>query len=136
VFESFFKIFRIRRHSRLPQSDSEIGAWGEDFAAQFLQRAGYRVLERNWKCPLGEFDLICRHGDVIVFVEVKSSLKLAAVPPERRVNPRKQHKLHMLARYYIKHKATQLPCRFDVVAVWWENQQPQIRHIENAFQPL
>lgn len=136
MFESFFKIFRPKPRISLPQTDAEIGKRGEEIAAQFLRSKGFRVVERNWKCPLGEFDLICRDKDVFVFVEVKSSLKLAAVSPEARVNPRKQHKLHVLARYYIKHKAIQAPCRFDVVAVWWENQEPQIRHIENAFQPM
>jgi putative endonuclease len=133
VFGNIFRIFRKDNRHSLPASDAEIGARGEAIAAEYLRAKGYRILDRNWTCAIGELDLVCRDRDMLVFVEVKSSLVLGAVPPEARVNFRKQRKLIALARFYSKRNALQNPGRFDVVAVWWQNKEPQIRHIENAF---
>jgi putative endonuclease len=121
----------IRRKRRA--TDRDTGAAGEAVAERHLVKAGMRILERNWTCVLGEVDIIGRDGDAIVFIEVKSSRLLGSVPPEFRVNRDKQRKLRSLARFYLKHRGLDDPCRFDVISVWWEGNSPQLRHIENAF---
>ncbi len=109
------------------------GEQGEALAARHLIRNGYRIIERNWRCSFGEVDIIAVHKDVCVFVEVKSSGKLHWIRPEDRVRSRKQAKLRKLAHYYVKRQRIESPCRFDVIAVWWENGEPQLKHLENAF---
>ena len=118
---------RSRRERR------DVGAEGESLAARHLIRSGYRILDRNWRCRIGELDIVAMQGDTCVFVVVKSSARLSWVAPEQRVHFRKQGKLQSLAASYLRRKRLDLPCRFDVIAVWWQDGQPHIRHIENAF---
>lgn len=110
-----------------------VGKKGEDAAAQYLRKHGCKILERNWKCPIGEIDIIAQTNDIVIFVEVKSSLKKGTIEPDARVNLKKQQKLRSLAAYYLKHKSSSTACRFDVIAVWWEADKTQIKYIENAF---
>ena len=132
VFVSFLKI--LRRTTADPRNrDHQVGENGEDLAARHLRRAGFTILHRNWRCRVGELDLVCRHDDTLVFVEVKTSARLSSIPPAARVAFRKQAKLRAVAKYYVKQHAIDLPSRFDVIAVWWENREPKIEHIENAF---
>ena len=126
---------RILKHipDHAPDGDAEIGKRGERIARQFLEHRGLRVIERNWASRFGEVDLICRDGDTHVFVEVKASRRLGAVSPDCRVDSEKQRRLRRLAQHYLKQRAVEEPVRFDVIAVWWEDNVPRINHIENAF---
>jgi putative endonuclease len=133
AFANFLKRLRKTTASDSPLTDSQIGSEGESAAARYLENQGFSLLERNWSCSIGEVDLICRNGEGITFVEVKTSRKSSAWPPETRVNHDKQRRLRSLASYYIKQHHLDAPCRFDVVAVWWEEGQMKLRHIENAF---
>jgi len=90
-------------------------------------------MERNWRCSFGEIDLVADQQGTCVFVEVKTSEKLHWIRPENRVHLRKQAKLRQLAQYYVKRHRVTSPCRFDVIAVWWEDGKPHIKHYENAF---
>lgn len=114
-----------------------IGQRGENLAAKELQKLGYRLYVRNFKCPLGEIDIIARDGKTLVFVEVKTRLSEDAVTPEEQVNSVKQHQITKAARHYLaRYGDPKPPARFDVVAiVWAQGQTPVIRHIKNAFEP-
>jgi putative endonuclease len=114
-------------------SDADLGAAGEKIAAHYLQRIGCRMITRNWRCRLGEVDIICEDKDELVFVEVKSARLSGALPPEVRVNRRKQDKLVMLARHYLQVHHVDRPVRFDLVSVWSENGVPHVRHVKDAF---
>jgi len=72
-----------------------LGARGEQAAAEFLERLGYEILERNWRSRLGEIDLVARDDDIMVFVEVK--LRFDIYDPLEAVDARKRHKLSQLA---------------------------------------
>jgi putative endonuclease len=133
VFESFFKRIWKKRKPASVRTNAVIGRDGEEAAAKHLARLGMNIRERNWTCKAGEIDLICLHRDTWVFVEVKTSDKLGIAPPEARVNTDKQRRLRKLARYYLGNKSETASVRFDVVAVWWENDEIEIRHYENAF---
>jgi putative endonuclease len=111
----------------------DTGAAGEAIAVKFLARNGYRIVASNWRCRIGEIDIIAYQGRTCVFVEVKSSAKLHSIYPEDRVRSRKQVKLQQLGQYYVKQNRVTDPWRFDVIAVWWEDGQPQVKHYENAF---
>jgi putative endonuclease len=108
--------------------------WGEALAAWFLRLKGFHVEARNWRCPQGELDLVCRDGDTLVFVEVKTRGSAAAGDPEDAVDRRKQQRLVRLAYAYLAHLGGETPpCRFDVVAIERSRLGPRIRHLKSAF---
>lgn len=93
------------------------GRAGEDLAAEFLQNAGYKVVRRNLRLPGGEIDLLCRDGNTIVFVEVKSRSSRAFGSAVSAVDARKRRTIRRLAADYVQIVAPNAPVRFDVVAV-------------------
>ena len=114
----------------------ELGRLGEDCAARLLEDLGYAVVERNWRCPAGEVDIVAEDGDETVLVEVKSRDERArrgTVAPELAVDGAKQEKYRHLARVYAAgHDVAGL--RFDGVAVSLrQDGGGWIRHIPNAF---
>lgn len=94
------------------------GALGEEAAARWARRQGWKVLERNVRSKLGEIDLIARDGATLVFVEVKARQAGSLAPPEAAVTRAKQRRLARLAQAYLQRRRLhKLPCRFDVIAV-------------------
>jgi putative endonuclease len=111
----------------------QTGRQGEDIAASFLISKGCKIIERNWRCPTGELDLIVADGDALVFVEVRTRSGLRFGLAEESITPAKQARLIELAQTYLQEKSasTQL-WRIDVVAVQLEPGLPRVNHIENA----
>ncbi len=95
-----------------------LGAKGEDAAAAYLERAGLHLVERNWRCQLGEIDIVAIDGETLVLCEVKTRRTRRTGRPEEAVGPAKQRKLKRLADAYLA-QAGDLACpvRFDVVAI-------------------
>jgi putative endonuclease len=111
-----------------------LGQAGEDRAAKFLAKQGYRILERNYRTRSGEIDLIALHQGMIVFVEVKTRTSDAFGAPELAVTPQKQRRMIKAALGYIKYKKIhQVPCRFDVVAISAATEK-EVELIQNAFE--
>jgi putative endonuclease len=111
-----------------------LGREGEDLAARFLVKQGYRILERNYSTRTGEIDLIALHDGAVVFVEVKTRSNDAFGAPELAVTPRKQQRMVKAALAYIRYKKLhQVPCRFDVVAITTAAGQ-EVELIRNAFE--
>jgi putative endonuclease len=113
-----------------------LGGRGENVAAKYLRNQGYKILERNFKCGVGEIDIIARDGRTLVFVEVKTRA-YDEPTPEDQVNQPKRHQLTKAAKYYLtRYGIPQPPARFDVVAIVWpQGRDPQIRHTPDAFEP-
>jgi putative endonuclease len=111
------------------------GAAAEAAAAAFLESSGLRVIERNVRFAHGEIDLVCRDGDVLVFVEVKSRRIRWGDGPAAAVSPLKQWRLTRLAQHYLKWRGLGAPrCRFDVVAVTVDERgASSVRHLRGAF---
>ena len=115
------------------------GNRSERAAAVFLRRLGYRILQHNFSCYLGEIDIIALDGRCIVFVEVRSTESADPAGPALSVDFRKQQKLTRLALYYLKAKRlTEHAARFDVLAISWPAQdaEPKIVHYANAFEAV
>ncbi len=111
-----------------------LGKAGEDQAAAFLKKQGYRIIERNYRAPYGEIDLVALHQGELVFIEVKTRTSDAFGAPELAVDPRKQRRMIKAALGYIKYKKLhQVPCRFDVVAITTTNEK-EVELIQNAFE--
>ncbi len=101
-----------------------LGRKAEDAAAEYLKQQGYRLRERNFRCALGEIDIIAEDGDVLAFVEVRSRTSAFFGLPQETVNWNKQRKLRRLAAYYLAGKKEwQRKCRFDVIGVLFDQQQ-------------
>lgn len=111
-----------------------LGREGEDQAAAYLKKQGYKILERNYSTRNGEIDIIALHQGEVAFVEVKTRTSDAYGAPELAVNPRKQSRMIKAALGYIKlKKLHQMPCRFDVVAISAGAEQ-EVQVIRNAFE--
>lgn len=114
----------------------ERGQRAEDAAVQYIKGQGYRVLERNFRSPLGELDIIASHEGCLVFLEVRSRRGTRFGLPQETVNRAKQARVRRMASLYLKLKgAGTLPCRFDVVGVifdQYDNVQ-SLELIRNAF---
>jgi putative endonuclease len=95
-----------------------LGARGEDIAAAFLQAHGYTIQGRNYRCRYGEIDLVCTHGTVLVFCEVKLRRSDRYGTPEEGVTPRKLARLALAAHSYLaEHGLEEADWRIDVVAL-------------------
>ena len=102
----------------MPDSRRALGQLGEDLAVHHLQRLGYIVLERNYRCPQGEVDIIARDGERLAFVEVRARRGTAFGTPKESVTPRKQARLVILARNYLQERGySDVDWGIDVVAV-------------------
>ena len=125
-FQSLFK-------SKPPKN--AMGDRGENLAARHLQKLGYKIIVRNFRCEMGEIDIIARDGTTLVFVEVKARA-YEDPAPEDQVHDQKQHQLTKVAKVYLSRYGTpQPPARFDVVAVVWPaGREPIIRHTPHAFE--
>ena len=111
------------------------GVRAEELCAALLQKAGLRVLARNWRCRHGEIDLVATAPGLVVFCEVKARRGSAYGTPAAAVTARKQARLRALAAAWLA--ATAHPpsrVRFDVVAVTWPRGGPAVlEHLEGAF---
>jgi putative endonuclease len=129
---------RARRRDRtmsINNSKQALGKEGERIAEQYLKRKGYKLIERNYRCVLGELDLIVLDRRVLVFVEVKTRTDHGFGSPLEAVEFRKQQKMIKVAQYFLSQKGLhQREARFDVVGISGPRQQPVVEHIENAFE--
>ncbi len=111
------------------------GKRGEDLAVEHLQTLGYRLLERNYRCPLGEIDIVAMDKDDVVFVEVKSRKTEAYGDPELAVGKAKQKKIALIAMYYLANKGhSSLNARFDVMAVKILPDRRELKLIRDSFE--
>lgn len=130
MFANLWK--RIKGGNEAPEVKSR-GAEGERRAVQLLESKGYRIVSRNWRCSIGELDIVARTGELHVFIEVKSAGRESEFRPEHRVNVTKQRRIKRLAHAYLKANRVDSPVRYDVITVIWQADRIVVNHIENAF---
>jgi len=113
----------------------ELGDRGEDLAVRHLRSLGYRIVERNYRCRLGEIDCVALQGKTLVFVEVKARRTDEFGGPLEAVDTRKRRRMTRLARHYAQEKKlSDVAQRFDVVAVWYEEGLFRVELYANAFE--
>ncbi|MCL4491044.1 MAG: YraN family protein [Nitrospirae bacterium] len=110
-----------------------LGSKGEDIAADYLKEKGFKVLQRNYRTPIGEADIIVRDRDTLVFVEVKARTTDTYGQPFEAVDHRKQEKLRRIALYYVTRNKLEMPVRFDVISIISRSGKDEINHIVEAF---
>ena len=117
--------------------NTQLGRWGEELAADYLKRKGYRLIASQWRCRFGEIDLIMQNRDFLVFVEVKLRKNTAIACAREFVDYRKQEKLCTSASLYLAWHPDSRQTRFDVVEIYapqeMNTKTPEIHHLENAF---
>ena len=111
------------------------GKKGEDLAAAYLAEAGFRIIERNYRCLFGEIDIVAEEGETLVFIEVKSRRSEAYGDPQLAVGHEKQKKISRIAMHYLQERRLRHRlARFDVVAVKLLSSGHKIELIRNAFE--
>jgi putative endonuclease len=112
----------------------ELGKKGEEVAIRFLKKRGYRIIEKNYVCKMGEMDIIAREKDTLAFIEVKTRTSTEFGPPQLAVNSSKQRQLSKVALNYLKEKKLEdVKARFDVVAILLGQKGEEIELIRDAF---
>ena len=116
----------------MKQFNRSTGRTGEDIAARTLREKGYLILERNFSNKFGEIDIIAKHDNVLVFVEVKTKIGIDFGLPEEMVSPGKLQRIRNMATMYLKGES--VACRIDVVAVVLDknNRVVRLTHYENV----
>ena len=107
-----------------------VGFWGERRAVKYLKNVGYRILERNYRCSLGEVDIIAAKGEVVAFIEVKTRSDISFGQPNEAVTNERQNRYIRTAKYYFSGKTPDCVVRFDIIEVL----RGKINHIERAFE--
>ena len=118
-------------------SSRQIGEKGEEIAAKYLIKRGYKIIQTNWTCQIGEVDIVAQDGDNVVLVEVKTRRILNkddSIMPELAVNRAKQEKYRTLALMYAALHPALTSIRFDVVAInLVAPSTASLRHLIGAF---
>ncbi len=112
------------------------GRRGEDIAAEYLEKKGFRILDRHFQFHHAEIDLVARDGDYLVFIEVKTRSSEDFGCPEEAITERKKAYLRRAAEGYLYlNQLHNLDCRFDVISILFaDGQPPAIEHLVNAFE--
>lgn len=110
------------------------GKRGEDAAALYLTRHGYRIVERNYRLRAAEIDIIAEQGALLLFIEVKTRSSFLYGLAAEAVDKHKQQKIIQAANFYVREQNfAWRPCRFDVIEVYPRGGTCRVHHIENAF---
>ncbi len=115
---------------------NDLGHQGEEVAASYLQKKGYKIVASNWRFGKEEIDIIARNDDELVIVEVKTRTGRNYQMPWEAVNKRKQRFLINAAEAYIMRYNIDMETRFDVISIVAENGKFEVEHIEHAFYPF
>ena len=114
------------------------GDWGEALVADYLRRHGFEIVASQYRCRMGEIDLIARDGEILCFVEVKMRTSTEHGLPREFVGPKKQQRIRTAAASYIARFDLDCPVRFDVAEVYADDtldaSKARIEYLEAAFE--
>lgn len=111
-----------------------IGSYGEVYTARFLRCNGYDIIQANYRCRMGEIDIIASDGKYICFVEVKTRDENAVYSAKEAVDTAKQRKIVATASFYLSNNKTKLQPRFDVAEVYMKDGEAvDFKYIKNAY---
>lgn len=105
------------------------GKDGEERACNYVKSKKYKILERNYRCPYGEIDIIAKYSNTLVIIEVKYRKSIKFGKGYEAVNYTKQQKIIKTVQHYINENNIKMPVRFDVISI----DDNKITYIENAF---
>lgn len=112
---------------------NELGIKGEQAAASFMKRKGYKVLKRNWRMHRYEIDIVAEDDEYIIFVEVKTRTSRDWGNPEDFISKSKIKRIVEAADLYLQINDIDKPARFDIISALWNGKTFEIDHIDDAF---
>jgi putative endonuclease len=112
---------------------NELGKFGEELAVEFLQKNGYDILDTNWTFQKAEIDIIAQKGTVLAVVEVKTRSSIEFGMPQDFVKPKKIQLLVKAVNEYVIANDLEVEVRFDIIAIYKEENSYKIDHIEDSF---
>lgn len=112
---------------------NDFGTEGEALAVQYLKGKGYSIVAVNYRFEKSEIDIIAKHNETLVFVEVKARSSNRFGFPEEAISEKKKEKLMEGAEAYLLENNLQCPIRFDVIAITKSGDSVEMEHIEDAF---
>lgn len=115
---------------------NELGKRGEQLAAEFLLKKGYKILTRNYSFKKSELDIVSENDGKLVIVEVKTRNSDYLAGPEVTVTKKKQRGIIRAANFYIEENDWRGETQFDIVSIILNQNEERIEHIEDAFYPL
>ena len=117
------------------ESKQTLGKLGEDYTVSLLQEAGLRLITRNYRCPKGEMDIIARDEHTLVFIEVRTRQSSFRGWGEESITKQKSQRLQVIASYYVQQQGYKSwpSMRFDVVAIRWILEKPEVNWIKAAL---
>jgi putative endonuclease len=121
------------------KSEQELGKEGEKLARKMYESKGFRIVMQNFRCKIGEIDLICEKDKLLVFCEVKCRRSITFGIPAEAINTKKIRHIRRVASWFLSQKLcihriySDYDMRFDVVEVLFVNENYELNHIENAF---
>lgn len=127
-----FLIFRIKLNN---MNTTELGAFGEQLACDYIQNNNFQILERNFKFKKNEVDIIAKKDNQLIIIEVKTRQTAEIGEPWRAVTRSKQKQIIQVANHYIQSNQITLDTRFDIISIVRNSFRTEIEHIESAFYP-
>lgn len=117
-------------------SRTQLGKGGETLAVTHLKRKGYKIIDRNFRTRRGEIDIVARHRDTLVFIEVKTRRSQRFGDPKWAITAAKRRKISLVALEYLlkTQGTTRIKARFDVVTIQQTASRPLVEVIANAFE--
>lgn len=117
------------------ENKQSLGKSGEEYTARIVQEAGLRIVELNYRCPKGEMDIIARDAETLVFIEVRTRQSSFRGWGEESITRKKAQRLQAIASFYVLQQGYKCwpPMRFDVVAIRWIGENPEINWIKAAL---
>lgn len=111
-----------------------VGKYGEDRASEFLERQGYQVIDRNWRCNLGEIDIVARDQDCLVFAEVKTRSRTGFGHPFEVITEAKMQTMRRLVGEWCRaNHVSSVQVRLDAISVLLTGGKVHIEHLKQVF---
>jgi putative endonuclease len=111
-----------------------LGKYGEDVAANFLHDRGYAIIDRNWRCEIGEIDLIAKYKESLIFVEVKTRSGQGFGHPFEAITKSKVARMRQLAaRWTSSHELSGMRLRLDAISVLVQDGKVAVEHIKRVY---
>jgi putative endonuclease len=110
-----------------------LGEKGEELSLNFLKKLDYTILQTNWRYQKAEIDIIAKHSDFIIFIEVKTRKSDFFGKPEQSINNKKEDLYKLAAEAYLVSFNLENEIRFDVISIILNSKQSEIEHFINAF---
>lgn len=122
----------IKEKANNKKKNHKKGAWGEETACKYLEKVGYIIVERNFKCPFGEIDIVAIENNIYVFIEVKMRSSIKYGVGSYAIDYYKRNRIKNSAKYYMKTKNI-TGIRFDVIEITKYKENYYGKVIKNAF---